>query len=91
MEHFPPSRSVKNDRKSGKLNLQARRSEPEAKLSRMFSTGPHATLEGDPAAAASKRTERGARIAGDVRRAVLFTLVLVTVGVILAEFLKQIL
>jgi hypothetical protein len=91
MQQMPPSGSAKNDRKSGKLNLQARKSEPEAKLARMFSTGPHATLAGDDAASAMKRNERGKRIASDVRRAVLFTLVLVTVGVILAEFVKQVL
>jgi hypothetical protein len=87
MQQVPPSGPIKNGRKSGKLNLEARRSDPEAKLSKMFSTGPHATLEGE-AIRATKRTERGKRIAGDLRRAVLFAVVLVAVGVILVEFVK---
>jgi hypothetical protein len=90
MQQIPPNGSAKKDRKSGKLNLEARRNEPEAKLSRMFSTGPHATLEGNAGVTASKRNERGARIASDVRRALLFSLVLVTVGIILAEFVKMV-
>jgi hypothetical protein len=91
MQQMSGGGSPKNDRKSGRLNLNARPSQQSLRLSRMFSTGPHATLEGDDAASAMKRNERGRRIFGDVRRAVLFTIVLVTVGVILAEFVKQIL
>lgn len=90
MQQVPPSGSGRKDRKSGSLNLEARRNEPEAKLSRMFSTGPHATLEGSSGLNASKRTERGARIASDVRRVLLFSIVLVTVGIILAEFVKMV-
>ena len=85
MQQMPPSDSAKNGRKSGKLNLDARRSPSEGRLSRMFSTGPQATLDGS----ASKRKERGARIFGDVRRALLFTVVLVAVGIILAELVKM--
>jgi hypothetical protein len=82
MQQLPPSGSAKNGRKSGGLNLEVRRDEPEAKMKRMFSTGPHATLD------VRARGERGRRIASDVRRALLFSLVLVTVGIILAEFVK---
>jgi hypothetical protein len=90
MQQLPPSGSAKNGRKSGKLNLQARKPPSAEPLSgsKMFSTGPHATLE-EAAAEASKRVERGARIVGDVRRALLFALVLVVVGVILVEFVKM--
>ncbi len=89
MQQMPPSDSTKNGRKSGKLNLEAKRpSADKLTVSRIFSTGPHATLQGD-VAARTKRSERGARIVGDVRRGLLFALVLVVVGVILVEFVKM--
>jgi hypothetical protein len=71
-------------RKSGKLNLDARRNRRPKAGSRMFSTGPQATSMGIRPASAS-----GARIFGDVRRALLFAVVLVAVGIILAEFVKM--
>lgn len=37
---------------------------------------------------ATRRSERGARIMGDVRRALLFALVLVVVGFVLYEFVS---
>ena len=85
MQQMPPSGSIKNGRKSGQLNLEARRT-PVDKLSssKLFSTGRHATLEG----AEAERRERSGRILRDVRRALLFALVLVVVGAILVEFVK---
>ncbi|HEV3030011.1 MAG TPA: hypothetical protein VG319_00135 [Polyangia bacterium] len=52
----------------------------------MFSTGNHPVV-GDPAAA-TRRTERGTRIAGDVKRALFFAVVLVFVGIVLYQFVS---
>lgn len=57
------------------------------KHSRMFSTGNHVSVEG-AAQHKSQRSERGARIFSDVKRAVLFAFVLVVVGVVLVQFVS---
>jgi hypothetical protein len=57
--------------------------DPHASL---FSTGNHPVV-GDPAAA-TRRTERGTRIAGDVKRALFFAVVLVFVGIVLYQFVS---
>jgi hypothetical protein len=71
------------DRRTGKNALTP---VPD-KHTRMFSTGNHAAVEG-PARTVIARRERGARIFGDIKRAVLFAFVLVVVGVVLAQFVK---
>jgi hypothetical protein len=83
MQGIPP-RSGAERRHLGGLSLGPTPSEP---VSPLFRTGPHATLEG-AAVRASQRTDRGARIVADVRRTVLYGLVFVGVGLILALFVS---
>ena len=51
----------------------------------LFSTGRHPV--GD-AHEISRRTERGARIAGDMKRALFFTAILVVVAIVLYQFVS---
>jgi hypothetical protein len=57
-------------------------------FSRLFSTGSHPTV-GQDALAASQRTERGRRIAGDIRRGLFFACVLFGVAIVLALFVSE--
>jgi hypothetical protein len=52
----------------------------------LFSTGRH-PVAGDPHEI-SRRTERGARIAGDMKRALFFTVILVFVAIVLYQFVS---
>jgi len=52
----------------------------------LFSTG-NRPIVGDPVAA-SRRTERGSRIAGDVKRALFFAVILVFVAIVLHQFVS---
>jgi hypothetical protein len=81
MQQFPPRGPAKDGRKSGRLPLPS----PPDKASRLFSTGNRPATEPQPLVR-SKRTERGKRIASDVRRALFFAFILVVVGIVLAQF-----
>jgi hypothetical protein len=52
----------------------------------LFSTGKH-PVTGDPLAT-TRRTERSARIAGDMKRALFFAVVLVFVAIVLYQFVS---
>jgi len=52
----------------------------------LFSTG-NQPVVGDPVAA-TRRTDRGTRIAGDVKRALFFAVVLVFVAIVLYQFVS---
>jgi hypothetical protein len=87
MDQVPPgSGSAGSDRRrSGALSIRPSTSGPP--VSSMFSTGPQATLEGG-AADATKRNERGRRIVSEVRRTLLYAVVFLGVGRVLALFVS---
>ncbi len=84
MQQVPPG-SGSDRRRSGALSI--RPSTPGQPVSPLFSTGKHVTLDGG-AADALKRAERGTRIASDVRRMLLYAIVFLGVGLILALFVS---
>jgi hypothetical protein len=78
MQQLPPNPPKKAEGRS------AFRTPPDANAS-LFSTRERPALSGPQASV--RRTERGRRIAGDVKRGVLFAAVLVVVGLVLYQFL----
>jgi hypothetical protein len=84
MQQNPPG-SGSDKRRSGALSI--RRPTPGEPVSRLFSTGKHETLEGG-AIDATKRTERGKRIVTEVRRTLIYAVVFLGVGIILAMFVS---
>jgi hypothetical protein len=79
MEQIPPNPPKKS---GGRPNY---RTPPNANSS-LFSTGAHPTVD-DPRET-SRRTERGLRIANDMKRAIFFAIVLVFVGIVLYQFVS---
>jgi hypothetical protein len=84
MQQVPPGSGSDRPR-SGALSI--RPSTPGQPISALFSTGKHLTLEGG-AVDASKRNERGMRIVTEVRRTVVYAMVFLGVGLILALFVS---
>jgi hypothetical protein len=84
MQQGPPGSGSEKPR-SGSLLIRPASREPVSKL---FSTGPHTTLEAAAAADTMKRDERGGRIISDVRRTVLYAVIFLGVGLILALFVS---
>jgi hypothetical protein len=80
MEQIPPNSPPKKSdpRRTSRITGDSHAS--------LFSTGNHPVV-GDPVAA-TRRTERGSRIAGDVKRAFFFAVILVFVGVVLYQFVS---
>jgi hypothetical protein len=80
MEQIPPNPPPKKSdaRRSSRITGDTHAS--------LFSTGNHPVV-GDPVAA-TRRTERGTRIAGDVKRALFFAVVLVFVAIVLYQFVS---
>jgi hypothetical protein len=76
MQQIPPNPPVK---KGG-------RPTPADASAALFSTGTRPVV-GDPISA-TRRTERGARIANDLKRAFFFALVLVVVAIVLYQFVN---
>jgi hypothetical protein len=83
MQPFPPLRSTRKS--EGKPSEGPA---PGDHLSRLFSTGKHSTLGPDPLTA-SQRSDRGARIASDIRRGFFFVCVLFGVAIVLALFVSE--
>jgi hypothetical protein len=87
MQQVPPG-SGSDRRRSGALSIRpARPASPGQQVSPLFSTGKHLTLEGG-AGDVLKRNERGTRIASEVRRTLLYAIVFIGVGLILALFVS---
>ena len=84
MQQVPPG-SGSDRRRSGALSI--RPSSTGQPVSPLFSTGKHVTLAGG-AVDILKRNERGSRIASDVRRTLLYAIVFIGVGLILALFVS---
>jgi hypothetical protein len=84
MQQVPP-RSGSDRRRSGALSIRPPSSDQT--VSPLFSTGKHVTLEAG-ARDALKRDERGARIVTEVRRTLLYAIVFLGVGLILALFVS---
>jgi hypothetical protein len=76
MQQIPPTPPPKSGRPT-----------PANASAALFSTERRPHVAGAPELA-SRRSERSARIMGDVRRALLFALVLVVVGFVLYEFVS---
>jgi hypothetical protein len=57
-------------------------------FSRLFSTGKHPTLGTDPVAAAL-RSERGMRIASEIKRGLFLAMILFGVAIVLALFVSE--
>jgi hypothetical protein len=83
MQQIPPQ-PPGDRRKTGDGRPIARA--PGDPVSSMFNTGNHPVV-GDPTVT-MKRTERGARIAGDVKRALFFAIILVFVAIVLYQFVS---
>jgi len=77
MQQMPPHPPTKKD--SGRSGYRT----PADANSALFS--PKQQLGDDPRRI-TRRIERGARIAGDMKRAIFFTVVLVFVGIVLYQF-----
>jgi hypothetical protein len=77
MQQIPPNPPAKKG--SG-------RPTPADASAALFSTGKRPVV-GDPVSA-TRRTERGARIASDFKRALFFAVVLVFVGIVLYQFVN---
>jgi hypothetical protein len=84
MQQVPPG-SGSDRRRSGALSI--RPSTPGQPVSSLFSTGKHLTLEG-AVEDALKRSQRGTRIVTEVRRTLLYAMVFLGVGIILALFVS---
>jgi hypothetical protein len=80
MQQIPPNPPPKKS--PGRPSVRT----PADPYASLFNTGNHPVV-GDPADAA-KRTERGARIAGDLKRALFFTAILVFVAIVLYQFVS---
>jgi hypothetical protein len=87
MQQVPPG-SGSDRRRSGALSIRpSRQSTPGQPVSSLFSTGNHATLEGG-VEDALKRSQRGTRIVSEVRRTLMYAIVFLGVGLILALFVS---
>jgi hypothetical protein len=84
MQQVPPG-SGSDKPRSGSLLIRPAAKEPVSKL---FSTGQHTTLEAAGAADATKRNERGGRLISDVRRTLLYAVIFLGVGLVLALFVS---
>jgi hypothetical protein len=83
---FPPPKggSTKGTERPG-AGRPTYRTPPDA-TSSLFSTGNRPAV-GDPLEA-TRRADRGARIAGDMKRALFFAVVLVFIGIVLYQFMS---
>jgi hypothetical protein len=79
MQQIPPNQPPK---KGGRPSMRT----PADPYASLFNTGKYPVV-GDPAVA-TKRTERGIRIAGDVKRALFFGVILVFVAIVLYQFVS---
>ena len=81
MQQMPPNPPKKNA--SGRPGY---RTPPDANSALFSTTGKQKTVD-DPRRI-TRRIDRGARIAGDMKRAIFFAVVLVFVGVVLYQFVS---
>ena len=86
MQQVPPGSGSEKPR-SGALLIRPTSKELEP-VSKLFSTGAHAPLEASGAVDATKRNERGGRIISDLRRTLLYAVIFLGVGLILALFVS---
>jgi hypothetical protein len=80
MQPFPPNLQMKNDDRRPTSRTPA---DPYASL---FNTGKNPVVR-DPVSA-TRRIERSSRLAGDVKRALFFAVILVFVAVVLYQFVS---
>jgi hypothetical protein len=80
MQPFPPIPQMKND------DRRPRSRTPGDPYASLFKTGKNPVVR--DSVSASRRIERSSRLAGDVKRALFFAVILVFVAVVLYQFVS---